>query len=433
MRCPNCPVAPGETCLGETGHLPHFCAWAADPTPSRLGLIVDRSRLPAPAVIPSAAAWAPDVPVLDPWAYVTTERLVRDALALAGRVPPDVDLVVGAARSGLVPAAVLAAHLHLPLRAASRHAGVTDPGHGFRLETPGPAPRHVLFVDDTAANGYEVGATLPRVKAAFPGARVTTAVVYCHPQARHAVDLCAALYPGVHFLEWNWPNAGHGAGCAYDFDGVLCDDCPPQDDDDGPRYLSFIENTRPKFLPRRAVVPLVVTMRHEKYRAPTEAWLARHGVRVARLVMRDWDPDPSRDWNAQAAEYKARHYAGSACTLFAESEPAQARLIAELAGRPVLCPSLDRVLPGAPPPPPPAAAKRHPAALPRTAWGDRIATCPYRDPAPGGAVCHARRGPDGDEAAVWEEWCRACLEACDTGAEGDGEAAADPQAPVGLW
>jgi uncharacterized HAD superfamily protein len=156
------------------------------------------------------------------------------------------------------------------------------------------------------------------------------------------VDLCVAAYPGMHFLEWNWANAGHGAACAYDFDGILCVECPPIDDDRDQRYLRFLESAAPLFLPRRLPVPLIVTGRHERYRPQTVAWLARQRVRVERLVMRDWDGahDPMR-----IAGFKARHYAASACGLFAESELAQAERINHLTGKPVLCPAAGRVYP----------------------------------------------------------------------------------------
>ncbi len=300
--------------------------------PDCMGCLADRPGL------------APD---LDPMTYVTTERLTRDVRTLVAALPPDVDLVAAIPRSGLLPGSLLAYHLHLTLVTVSRQTGLLDPGHGIRLDgRDAPPPRHIVLVDDTVARGKEMTACFPIVRAAYPDAKITRAVVYANPQALHAVDLYVSRYPGSHYLEWNWPNAGHGAACAYDFDGVLCQDCPAEDDDGGPRYLRFLAETRPLFLPRRSTIPLIVTGRHERYRAETLDWLDRHGLKVDQLVMRGWDVDPARDWSVQMGEFKTRHYdlEGAGCVLFAESCPIQARVIADLSGRPVLCPTLDHVL-----------------------------------------------------------------------------------------
>jgi hypothetical protein len=263
---------------------------------------------------------------IDPDTFVTLEQLARDTAALAAMLPPDVDAVVAIARSGLLVGGPLATLRHVPLYTVSRQRGVLNPGHGVRLDN-GQVPRHVALVDDTAAHGREMAANLPTVRAAFPNAAVTRTVVYCAPQARRAVDLCVAIYPGAHYLAWNWCNAGHGAACGYDFDGILCAD----------------DSDRPLCLPRRLAVPLVVTGRHESARGVTEAWLARWGVRVERLVMRDFDAPDVFDVE-EIARFKARHYRESACTLFAESDPAQAQTIADRSGKPVLCPQAGRVL-----------------------------------------------------------------------------------------
>ena len=60
--------------------------------------------------------------------------------------------------------------------------------------------------------------------------------------------------------------------------------------------------------------------------------------------MRDWEIDPARDFNGKVAEWKAGRYAASPLQLFAESDPAQARIIAERTGKAVLCPAMGRVL-----------------------------------------------------------------------------------------
>lgn len=367
VRCEACPIDPSRPCWAASLASDHVCGLVRD-DPQYRALNADRSSpLTGPPDDPfraprrqglEAAPHHVDTPRLDPWLYITEAQLVADTRALVPRLPEDVDLVVAIARSGLLPGSLIAYHLHVPLAVVSRQAGVNVPGHGVRLDgRPGGTPRRILLVDDTVASGGEMRACGPIVEAAWPGVPVTRAAIYCQPRGSGAVDLCAAVYPGSHFLEWNWPNAGHGALCAYDFDGILCPDFTPEQTADEASYRAAMAAMPPRFLPRRLPVPLVVTGRPESTRELTEAWLDRWGVRVERLVMWAGDPHPPAD---QVAPWKAEHYADSACTLFAESDPAQAEIINRLTGRPVLCPALGRVLPprSVRPAPDPAAVEK---------------------------------------------------------------------------
>jgi hypothetical protein len=161
------------------------------------------------------------------------------------------------------------------------------------------------------------------------------------------VDLFVREYPGQHFLEWNWQNAGHGESCGYDFDGILCRDFTPEECRTEASYRSAMATISPLYLPRRRRVPLIVTARHVAYEPETRAWLDRHGVAVDRLVMRDrgGPGDHGHDPDA-VARWKARHYREGRCTLFAESDPVQAEIIARESGKSVLCPAAGRAIPG---------------------------------------------------------------------------------------
>lgn len=305
-----------------------------------------------------AADATPDlgtVPMLSEWEYVTTARLVADTARLAMHLPADVDAVVGVARSGLLPASLVAALLHLPEYAVSRWAGVVDVGHGSRLAAGDPAhltgprppaePTHVLVIDDTAARGRQMPHARRLVRERFPGARVTTAVVYAHPLGRRAVDRCAAVLPGDHYLEWNWINSPHLRAVAVGLGGVLCEPCRPGDDDDGPRYAQHVRDARRLHAPQNFAVPVIVTGRHERYRPETEGWLRRHGAKWERLVMRDFPRPPADRFAAEVARFKAAAARRHGVRLFAESCPVQAEAIAREAGVPVICPAAEKVFP----------------------------------------------------------------------------------------
>src|SRR5690606_15176720 len=114
------------------------------------------------------------------------------------------------------------------------------------------------------------------------------AAVYVNPFARVKPDVWVRDLPWPHLLEWNLFNSVLSPSMAVDFDGILCHDCPPQDDDDGPRYARFLREVQPLYVMRKTVVQLIVTARLEKYRPQTLDWLARHGIAVKTLVMGPW-------------------------------------------------------------------------------------------------------------------------------------------------
>jgi len=223
---------------------------------------------------------------------------------------------------------------------------IVDTGNGWRLGgTKHINPRHgkILVVDDTVMTGNSLKAIRPLIQSQVGNA--VYAAVYVNPKALQKPDIWAVDLPWPHILEWNVFNSILSPSVAMDFDGILCHDCPPGSDDDGPRYLDFIRNAKPLYLPRRCPVPLIVTARIERYRAETEDWLRRHGVCWHRLVMHPATTLAERQRDNIPA-YKARHYAAWAAThrpspgpiMFMESEDRQAREIARHSRLMVVCP-----------------------------------------------------------------------------------------------
>jgi uncharacterized HAD superfamily protein len=160
------------------------------------------------------------------------------------------------------------------------------------------------------------------------------------------VDLYGQLTPAPHLFEWNLFNCRQAERMAFDIDGVLCQDWSGGEEDSEEqqeKYQEFIDSAPPRWLPRSAVVQLIVTARLEKHRAATEAWLRRHGVRCAQLVMGPWSTAAQRRRHYDAARFKGSAYARSSCTLMVESDQRQAEAIWQFARKPVLCPTTGRV------------------------------------------------------------------------------------------
>jgi len=282
-----------------------------------------------------------------PTRFVRSSQFQFDILNLIAQIPPDITAIAGVARSGLSAATMLSMYLHLPMVTIRQTMNdVVQTGNGWRLggtKHVNPRTEKILVVDDTVMTGNSLKAIKPLIDREFGNA--VYAAVYVNPKALVKPDIWSVDLPWPHILEWNVFNSILSPSAAMDFDGILCHDCPPGSDDDGPKYLEFIRNAKPLYVPRRCPVPLIVTARIERYRAETEDWLRRHGIRWNRLVMHPAKTLAERQRDNIAA-YKARHYAAWAKThratpgpiIFFESEDRQAREIAAQSKLLTICP-----------------------------------------------------------------------------------------------
>jgi orotate phosphoribosyltransferase len=121
-----------------------------------------------------------------------------------------------------------------------------------------------------------------------------------------------------------------------DIDGVLCRDPTEEENDDGPKYTEFISQVQPLIVPSVEMGHLV-TCRLEKYRGPTEQWLARHGFQYGKLVMMDLPDKAARLSADNHADFKAAFYHQCNSCLFIESSLWQARTIVGRTGKSVFC------------------------------------------------------------------------------------------------
>lgn len=280
--------------------------------------------------------------------FVTTERLVSDTYKLVAKLPPDLAGIVGISRSGILPANLLCQHLHLPMwilrqdssKAQPKEWGAGDViacGNGWRLSDHRPKPGPVVVIDDTQMTGRSIRRARPITEAwaAERDVELLWAVVYQNPlvSPKDKAEIIARELPRPHFLEWNLFNGPHVERCAFDIDGILCDEQPKREEL-GP-------HGRPPLYPvRKKAMKLLVTGRHERHRASTLAWLAKWGMKCDRLEML---PDGVEHGPGIVSAHKAAHFAASKLLWFVESCPIQAREIAKLTGKPVICPAAAKV------------------------------------------------------------------------------------------
>lgn len=285
--------------------------------------------------------------------YFSCAQRVRDTLSLVQRLPRELAAICGVARSGLAPAVELALALHLPLFTLS-DSGVLNPGSGYRLSGShelGPGP--ILVMDDSRGTGRSQTRAMSVAARHWPDRRLLFACLYfnSHDAALPYPDFWVRELNAFHLFEWNLFNSPFFVDqIGADFDGILSTEWPGNAAGErfaeGDDYEAWLAAAPPLYLPRRDPLSLVATARLEKHRAATEAWLARQGVRVERLAM--WPGTAAERWQLvdgvpAVVRFKAEQYAKRRLQLFIESDPQQARQIAQLTGRAVLCPAAERV------------------------------------------------------------------------------------------
>jgi orotate phosphoribosyltransferase len=273
--------------------------------------------------------------------YKSVASLNHDLKHWLGRLPRDVELVVGVPRSGLLVANLIGLHANLPVTdveglIAGRVFGAGQRYGDRDLSTFLRSPRNVFVVDDSLASGQSLAQARRTIDAASLPHRVRYGAAYVEPGTERMVDYYCELVASPRVFEWNIMHHAFLGNCCLDIDGVLCVDPTSDENDDGPRYCEFLRSAKPLMVP---TVPLgwLVTCRLEKYRAQTEAWLAQHQIEYGKLVMLDL-PDRAARVRANAhAAYKAAVYKETGADLFIESDPRQAREIAALSQWSVFC------------------------------------------------------------------------------------------------
>lgn len=270
--------------------------------------------------------------------WLREEDLASGCRRLASLLPWPVRGVAGVPRSGLIAASHLATMLSVPLYEITAAAGLRLCGHGRRLAGQ-PSHRGPMVIVDDSVN---TGTAIAEVRRAAPAGSIFAAV-FVNPVSRRTVDYYAQLHDMPHFFAWHFPGSSLVCAGAWDMDGVICEDCPPGVDDDGPRYARFLAEAKPLLVPRPHRIPLIVTARLAKYRPQTETWLRRYGVKCDRLVMGHWDTLADRRRHYCAAQHKGEAFRLSSLAYFLESCPTQARQIAAHSGKLTICPTTGEV------------------------------------------------------------------------------------------
>lgn len=261
------------------------------------------------------------------------------------KIKEDIHLVVGVPRSGVVPAYMIALYKNIMACSLdefiSGHYGSS--GITRKLKQIDKIT-NVLIVDDSIKHGKSLVLVKEKIKKAKLDKKfnIKYLCIYTADTAVDLVDYYFEIVPVPRMYQWNYLNIRYNENSCFDIDGVLCVDPTEEENDDGEKYIEFLRNAKPLFIPEFTIHTLV-TSRLEKYRAETELWLKKHNVKYNNLVMLNLNSKEERKRQNAHAKFKAEVYAKSDTILFVESNPKQAEEIARLTGKQCMCVGNDKL------------------------------------------------------------------------------------------
>lgn len=270
--------------------------------------------------------------------YYTCNDLCEAVYRNIYKIPHDIDCVVGIARSGMIPATIIATLLHKPLYSADGFCSGKSEGCGLRGRYFRESRSNsILLVDDTVFQGNAIVDAVRQIRPHYSGQIITCTAFGEGPGVDKVNIVLQDIRGGNQYLyEWNvfQHNPEFMCRCIYDIDGVLC--VNPPDDHNLAAYEAYLDNAVPLITPVSKVGALC-TCRLEKYRARTEAWLAKVGVTYGELCMVNLpDHETRARWN-RWAEHKAEFYQSKPwAQLFVESSEWEANRIHQMTRKPVL-------------------------------------------------------------------------------------------------
>ncbi len=251
--------------------------------------------------------------------FVSFKQLHEDVRVFAAQLP-EVDMIIGIPRSGLLIANLIALQKNIPLGVVDSNKGYLHLKGGLRDTLQDKA--RLLVVDDSVASGTSME-NARKMMVGIPAA-IGYAGMYIQESARGLVDYYYKVVEQPRIFEWNFMHSGALEEACVDIDGVLCPD--GDGSYDGPAW----------HVPRYTIHS-IVTGRQESRREHTEKWLKNNGIKFRYLMMR---PDNSVSCEA----FKAKYYKASDTKVFIESALNQAEHIRDFAQKPVLCTDVMAIL-----------------------------------------------------------------------------------------
>lgn len=242
-------------------------------------------------------------------------------------LPRNIGTVYGIPRSGMLPASIIATAIGARLGVLGGPSFIGARQKNFAFD----GGDKILVVDDSVHHGRAIASARAEMERFTNG--YYTCAIYAHARSAHLVDFFADVLDHPRIFEWNFSGIKAAGGFCWSMDGVICTWAS------GPRArrpetANDFSSAMPLYLPQIQVRAIVVE-REERWRAKTEAWLAKYGVVYEELIMLP-DSTSIRRSGYSTAKYKAECLAETGCELLVEGRDRVARHAARIAGRQVL-------------------------------------------------------------------------------------------------
>ena len=270
--------------------------------------------------------------------FIKSNEITDDCYRLLNHIE-DCYAVIGVARSGIFPASFLSTISNSRLMSYENTNGtITDLKGGRRSNDVYGDGNNIYLVDDSSFTGKAMRFAKKRVQKHFPDKNIITMVLYSTeaPFTSGLIDHTARIVD-KHYFEWHLFASPLCSKICIDFDGILCRDFMPYEEDDGPIYLQTLQSMSLGRVRPQSKWPVdIITARLEKWRKPTEEWLVKNQINYSNLIMGPWN-NISERFNADIAEWKSTMYGNLPNkTLFVESDIRQATKIHSLTNKDVL-------------------------------------------------------------------------------------------------
>lgn len=209
--------------------------------------------------------------------YRSYADLANIIVANSYRLPPDIDVVVGIPRSGLLAASIFALSRNLPLADLNGFLDGRLLASGRTKKQPTSNGsvgefKHALIMDDSINSGQSMREArgLIEAKLNVGGTRVSYCAVIGRVDSENdGADFILDKTHLPRFFQWNIFHHIDLARMCFDIDGVLCHDPTIEQNDDGVAYREFLLSARELNTVTRPIGHLV-TSRLERYRPETE-------------------------------------------------------------------------------------------------------------------------------------------------------------------
>lgn len=258
------------------------------------------------------------------------------------KLSDDIDLIVAIPRSGFLPATIISLYLNIPLTDFDNFLNEKIYGIGTTKIKPGwitelSEARKILIVEDSSISGKSLEEAKQKLEKSKYKDKCQFLTIFVTNETKKFTDLYFNICPIPRMFEWNYIHHKGVSQACFDIDGVLCEDPTEQQNDDGEKYIDFLKNAKPKFIPTFKI-GYIVTARLEKYRKYTEEWLQKNNIKYDNLIMMDLPSKEERVRLGNHGEFKGKNYKKLNNTnIFIESNYNQALEIARISGKCVFC------------------------------------------------------------------------------------------------